>query len=164
MICPKCQHHNLDGELICANCGAPLIDLSKEQTTRTLDNADNEEGVPRWGLAKFNGALVLVVVENGREFVFDANALTEIMIGRKNPDTGEIPDVDLSAYDALERGVSRNHATILKRDGALHIVDLGSANGTYLNGQRLVAKQPRILRDGDDIRLGRLVIRANFRA
>ena len=53
-------------------------------------------------------------------------------------------------------------AFLLRRDGALHIVDNDSANGTYLNGQRLVARQPRILRDGDDIRLGHLVVRVTF--
>ena len=38
----------------------------------------------------------------------------------------------------------------------------GSANSTYLNGQRLLPSEPRILRDNDELRLGRLVIRVTF--
>ena len=41
-------------------------------------------------------------------------------------------------------------------------IKAGSHNGTYLNGQRLIAHQPRVLRDGDDIRLGFLVLRVKF--
>ena len=47
-------------------------------------------------------------------------------------------------------------------NGALAIVDNNSANGTFLNGHRLVPQQPRILRDGDDIRLGHLTMRVTF--
>ena len=61
-----------------------------------------------------------------------------------------------------DKGVSRYHAAIVRRDGALSIVDKGGANGTFLNGQRLIAHQPRILRDGDDLRLGHMVLQVRF--
>ncbi|RMG88346.1 MAG: FHA domain-containing protein, partial [Chloroflexi bacterium] len=48
------------------------------------------------------------------------------------------------------------------RDGSLHIKDLGAKNGTFLNGQKLVPEQPRVLRDGDEIRLGRLILEVHF--
>ncbi len=145
-------------------CGTPLVDMNKEQATRTLDNTDYEEGMPKWGMARFNGKmrLLLQVLETGQEFRFDADSVEEIVLGRHNPDTGEVPQVDLTAAGGIDKGVSRNHAVIIRRDAALHIVDNNSANGTYLNGQKLVAKQPRILRDGDDIRLGHLVLRVTF--
>lgn len=41
-------------------------------------------------------------------------------------------------------------------------MDLGSANATYLNGQKLVANQSRILRDGDELRLAKMIVRINF--
>lgn len=165
IICPQCRAQNRDGEIACVKCGTALIDLTKEQATRTLGDTDFEEGVPKWGSARFNGAvnLHLQVLETGDEFVFDAGTLTEIIIGRKNDETGDNPHVDLSAL-GLNKGVSRKHAVVVRRDGALHIIDYASANGTYLNGQRLVAQQPRILRDGDDIRLGHLVLRVSFKA
>jgi pSer/pThr/pTyr-binding forkhead associated (FHA) protein len=50
-----------------------------------------------------------------------------------------------------ERHVSRRHAVIHYRDGIFMISDLGSANGTYVNDQRLEAPFP--LAGGDNIRL-----------
>jgi len=49
---------------------------------------------------------------------------------------------------------SRFHAEIREVSGGLAVVDLGSTNGTFLNGERLRPNQPRPLRTGDKIRLG----------
>jgi pSer/pThr/pTyr-binding forkhead associated (FHA) protein len=73
------------------------------------------------------------------------------------------PDFDLTPFGALENGVSRMHATIERSEDTLTIMDMGSANGTHLNGQKLVPNQPRILRDGDEIRLGKLVAHIYFK-
>lgn len=159
--CPNCGHENAENEKICVRCGALLTGIKK---TVAFDDTDYEEGVPKWGSARFTGQLVLEVLNASTSFEFNADGIDEIDMGRKDPDTGDAPDVDLSEEGALEKGVSRRHAVIVRRDGALHIVDNNSANGTYLNGQKLVAHQPRILRDGDDIRLGHLTLRVTFRA
>ena len=165
IVCTNCGHENPDTEKICIKCGA-LLSGEQYQSTRSLGDTDFEEGIPKWGSARFNGTmhLVLDVLDSGETYRFDANQVTEIIIGRGSTDTGELPGVDLTSSDGINKGVSRRHATIVRRDGALHIVDNNSANGTYLNGQRLVAGQPRILRDGDDVRLGHLVVRVTFRA
>ena len=49
--------------------------------------------------------------------------------------------------------ISRKHARIFKRDEQWLIQDLGSSNGTFLNGHRL-AQEPTQLKNGDQIRLG----------
>jgi len=49
-------------------------------------------------------------------------------------------------------GVSRDHARIRRHASALLLEDLGSRNGTYVNGERVVT--PVLLRDGDRIHLG----------
>jgi pSer/pThr/pTyr-binding forkhead associated (FHA) protein len=69
---------------------------------------------------------------------------------------------DLSAYNAISSGVSRNHAVLHRINHTIAINDLGSANGTYLNGDRLVPQQVRFLRHGDEILLGKLAFRINF--
>ena len=165
IVCTNCGHENPDTEKICVKCGA-LLSSEQYQSTRSLGDTDFEEGIPKWGSARFNGTmhLVLDVLDSGETYRFDANQVTEITIGRGSTETGELPGVDLTSSDGINKGVSRRHATVVRRDGALHIVDNNSANGTYLNGQRLVAGQPRILRDGDDVRLGHLVVRVTFRA
>lgn len=149
---------------LCVYCGTPLVDLVKEVATRAFSDTDFEEGVPKWGSARFNAKmnLIISVEKQPRVMTFDAENIEELFIGRIDPDTGERPEIDLSDYGALDKGVSRRHASIIRKDGSLQIVDKDSPNGTFLNGQKLVANQPRVLRDGDDIRLGHLVIRITF--
>lgn len=165
ITCSTCGHVNAEDAKICVKCGSLLVDPKQQQSTRTLGDTDFEEGTPKWGSARFNGTmhLMLEVLDTNQRFSFDASQITEVAIGRQDPDSGEGPPVDLTESGAVDKGVSRRHATIVRREGSLHIVDNSSANGTYLNGQRLVAQQPRILRDGDDIRLGHLVMRVTFR-
>ncbi len=47
--------------------------------------------------------------------------------------------------------VSRSHATVTREDGAVYLKDIGSTNGTFVNG-RLI--ENCILQDGDEIRIG----------
>ena len=62
---------------------------------------------------------------------------------------GREPDNDLTLPD---KKASRHHA-ILQRQGVVYqITDLGSANGTYVNGQRIA--QPTLLKNGDILLIG----------
>jgi pilus assembly protein CpaF len=61
---------------------------------------------------------------------------------------GKHPDCDVVLADPK---VSRKHARIVSRDGALFVGDLGSTNGTKLNGELLSAEAP--LRSGDVIEI-----------
>jgi DNA-binding winged helix-turn-helix (wHTH) protein len=56
-------------------------------------------------------------------------------------------------------GVSRHHARIDIKHGAITLEDLGSRNGTYLRGERITGRAA--LTDGDEIRLG--PVRLTFR-
>ncbi len=55
------------------------------------------------------------------------------------------------------RYVSRRHFEIFWGEGGYRIVDLGSLNGTYLNGVRLKCMRAYPLNDGDVISIGRVV-------
>ena len=57
-------------------------------------------------------------------------------------------------------GVSRRHARIVRdADGTMRVVDLGSRNGTFLNGRKVPMA---VLRGGDEIRIGPVVLRLRF--
>ena len=56
--------------------------------------------------------------------------------------------------------VSRCHARIFVAGTTATIEDLGSKNGTYVNGERL--EQPTLLSNGDEIWIGRSVARLRF--
>jgi len=52
------------------------------------------------------------------------------------------------------QGVSRRHARVWVAAGLATLEDLGSKNGTFVNGDRLSGSAPVALRDGDEIRIG----------
>ena len=58
-------------------------------------------------------------------------------------------------------GISRQHARIIASDGQVVLEDLGSTNGTFLNGERVTAPVP--LRDGDTLKLGQTTLRVGVR-
>ena len=43
------------------------------------------------------------------------------------------------------------------------VTDLGSYNGTFINGQKLVPDQPQPLSSGDELRLAHMTIRVYFK-
>ena len=92
---------------------------------------------------------VLILQQTGQAFSLDQDLLT---IGRKSGNTIVLAD-DLK--------VSRHHTTISRHGNEYIIEDVGSANGTYVNNQRLEA--PQVLKDGDVIQLGDTVFTGGAR-
>jgi len=71
---------------------------------------------------------------------------------RFEDETVTIGREDYNAFPLKERGVSRLHAKIERTAEGYTISDMGSTNGTFVNGERI---ERRLLRDGDVIRIGR---------
>ncbi|MBN1993971.1 MAG: protein kinase [Anaerolineae bacterium] len=65
-------------------------------------------------------------------------------------------EIDLAPYGALEAGVSRRHARLLRQGEMWLIEDLGSMNGTYLNKKKLDSGVPTPLQNGDQVRCSKL--------
>jgi tetratricopeptide (TPR) repeat protein len=70
---------------------------------------------------------------------------------KANTTIGRLETCDLLLGDIK---VSRHHAEINKQSASISITDLGSANGTFYNGQRLTAHRSQNLEDGDIIKIG----------
>ncbi len=79
----------------------------------------------------------------GKVFPLEA---PEITIGRESTNTVTINDVE----------VSRKHARLELRGNSYVIQDLGSTNGTFVNGQRVV--NPQVLNPGDSVSLGEGIV------
>ncbi|NIR66291.1 MAG: FHA domain-containing protein, partial [Aliifodinibius sp.] len=67
-------------------------------------------------------------------------------------------------YDAYEAGVSRLHATIRIEKDKVILIDLGSVNGTRIEGKRLTPHLKHTLRDGDVISLGKMKLKVRIKA
>lgn len=165
-VCPFCGQKNREGMLFCEECGQSLHGdaLNTTLPTRQLHQLPNELAAKAtWGTAKFGQAsTVLIHVRDATDPIVLQPA-RRIVFGRADKSSPNQPDLDLTPYGALERGVSRIHAAIERSEDTLTLIDMGSSNGTHLNGQRLSPDQPRVLRDGDEIRFGKLVAHIYFK-
>ena len=102
----------------------------------------------------------LVHDKSGMEFALAKGP--ETMIGRRDPVTGIDPDIDLTPADT-QRSISRRHAKIYRREGKFFIAEeIGTMNGTFVNGTRLETGVPTEIKYGDDVRCG--LVNLKFRA
>jgi CRP-like cAMP-binding protein len=102
----------------------------------------------------------LVDVATGTAFFFSSG--DETTIGRADPVTGILPDVDLTPVDT-NRSVSRRHAKIIKTGNDYHILEeVGTVNGTYVNDQRIPTGVPVTLHNGDLVKIGLISMKTVF--
>ncbi|MEP6983991.1 MAG: FHA domain-containing protein [Chloroflexota bacterium] len=179
VICPSCGHRNRPGTLICDNCGTNLVggvkaavgtrDLvaateAAAATNEPLMDAAQLNALESAGGSVFSDDMVLRIEIEGGATPMLVYPKQEIILGRRDPNTGTLPDVDMTAYSGYRMGVSRTHASIHLQDKQLNLSDRGSSNGTFLNGTRLVAHRPYPVKDGDEIRLGQMVLKVYFQS
>jgi two-component system response regulator AtoC len=98
------------------------------------------------------GTAYLLVVDNDTSSIFHLPRSGAVVIGRA-------PEVELRVQHA---SVSRRHATIRVDDGVLRVADLGSHNGTRVNGEPVA--EARALASGDVVTVGDVVCVVHFSA
>ncbi|MDB5936929.1 MAG: hypothetical protein JWQ01_4273 [Massilia sp.] len=82
----------------------------------------------------------------------DAQALQEVELGAGRTTIGRHPQNDVVIG---HQAVSARHAAVTSIDGAATLEDLGSSNGTFVNGQRITRA---LLADGDKVTIGNVRI------
>ncbi len=145
VFCGFCGQKIVASDIFCAFCGSkqPLsqqgvhaeIYASAPQTAKLMILGTNELESPIFNLEK-----------------------DENFVGRRDPQSGIFPEVDLSKFDPQTK-ISRRHARIWRDGGNFMVEDLGSSNGTTVlpsvnDVVRLLPHQPHILASGDKIRIG----------
>jgi hypothetical protein len=161
IICPNCQHKEMSGAIHCSKCGAQLVNMAiathKIHTAEARQIAASDTGriVPPPS-AHLQSWISLNLIESGQ--ILPLADRTEFTLGRSAEGQPIVPDVDLSPHNAYANGVSRLHAALKLVDEKIVIVDLGSSNGTYLNGSRLSPYVETKVAHGDVIYLGKLKI------
>jgi CRP-like cAMP-binding protein len=85
----------------------------------------------------------------------------ESLIGRFDSVTGMKPEVDLTGEDQ-SRNISRRHARLVIKDKKYFVAEeIGTMNGTFLNGKKLLNGVLTPIKDGDELVLCRLAL--NFK-
>ena len=83
---------------------------------------------------------------------------SELIIGRKDAASDHFPDVDLAPYGGEEGGVSRTHAKFIIQGNQCYLEDLQAVNYTFINQQKLSPGEQRPLNNGDELRLGKVIL------
>ena len=123
-------------------------DIDVEKYVRLpLTSAEEEEDV-----AERTWRVILVGAEAKHE-PLGLEIYNDVSFGRLAPG-GTPPDLDLTEYNAGEKGVSRRHALLRPTETKLLLLDLGSTNGTFCNGTRLKVGGSVPINDNDTISLG----------
>lgn len=159
--CPSCGRKHRPGTLFCSECG---VYLPTGGPLRTEPLPEEELPVSRanpWASepVKEESKVSLIplrfkVLSTDRQIQLPSTP--EVHVGRLDAAHGIFPDLDISTDGGLEGGVSRHHCKIHQRGSTYLVEDVGSANGTFLNGQRLTPYLPHVLKDGDELQLGRV--------
>lgn len=160
--CPSCNHTELSGALFCSNCGTRLVHIEEENTTdirSALIEDFTGTAIPSFPTPVncTTSSKVAIFIPDQDE-VIHIEGDGEFTFGRSTQGQTIIPDIDLSPFQAYESGVSRLHANINIGDSLITIKDLGSANGTRLNGRPIDPHQEQGLNNGDILTFGRLKI------
>ena len=167
--CPQCKHQEFEGALFCSQCGAQIFETS--DTTATIKSSEIKKvqeissttappfPSPPPDVEESNVAIYLIDVD---ETIF-VKGDRELTIGRSTEGQMVVPDIDLSPFDAYEAGVSRLHANLAVKGTQVTAKDLGSANGTRLNGKKITAHAEHTLQHGDILTLGKMKVQILIR-
>ncbi len=134
----------------------PLEVLADRETIKTagpVSLATPSKRVAAVDPQQIGKAIKLVHEASSSEFALNTNK-TEMLIGRPDPVTGLLPEINLGPLDA-QRSLSRRHAKVINEGGILFLrEEVGTTNGTFVNGDRLATGQARPLAPGDVLRFG----------
>jgi len=171
ILCPNCHHQEFSGALFCSECGARLV-VTEAPTTHHIER--NQTGlimtqgpapvpppVPAASSETTDATVSLHLIESG--MILHLTGQNEFTMGRVAEGQPILPDVDLSPYEAYAQGVSRLHAALKLNNQRVFITDLGSSNGTRVNGQKIMPNVDYPLNHGDVIALGKFKIQVLIR-
>lgn len=99
--------------------------------------------------------LLISLTDFGKVHIYDLDK-GKLFIGWVHSINDPRPEIDLTKYKAHESGVSRQHAMITRMDNKLTLEDVGSLNGTEVDGKKLNMYERIDLRNGSQVRLGSL--------
>lgn len=165
ILCPNCHNKELPGAYFCSECGTQLMSL-EFLSTRMINKPPEGINIAETASSSIPTRKViqkqkdpnisLHLVENGK--VIHLSDKKDFTLGRAVEGQSILPDVDLSAYEAFSQGVSRMHVSLRIFNGDVYVMDLGSSNGTKINGQKIVPHVEYSISHGDLVTLGRLKV------
>jgi pSer/pThr/pTyr-binding forkhead associated (FHA) protein len=165
IVCQECSAQQLNGSLFCSECGGYLL-AGEEIQPVTVDMelvpvsdlipADTMRG-EQWASKP---VLSLLLLDTNNKI--DLTGKEVYTLGRLSDGQSILPDIDLTPFHAYEKGVSRLHAAIKTSFGEIAIIDLGSVNGTRINGVKILPTKVYPLQNQDFLDLGKMKLKILF--
>ncbi len=153
IVCSQ-GHSNPDGSAFCDECGERLGGSSAAGAVVTpTPVASSAPAAP--SAPASSGSPRLIIQDDNT--IVDLKGKSEALVGREDPVSNVYPDVDMTPHNGEEGGVSRIHAKILINGNQYMVEDQNSTNSTFVNRQKLAPKTPTPIKDGDELRFGRVV-------
>lgn len=167
LTCPRCGKECALTDTVCPMCGANFDDLLESEAddrtyviaSEVFPSSDSAHAAARIGAIPVKSVTVLLDLEDGQYVTLPQADV--VIVGRGSSSDPE-SRVDLSPYGAHEKGVSRRHIKIMRKNTLIYVADLASDNGTLLNGRRLMPNIERLLRAGDELQLGHLTFHVKY--
>lgn len=171
--CPCCQFDNEPGAIVCKECQSSLDGKAACQETLEQLRPDEaagdleQETVQAYATHSSGQSKVrdgdrprLIVIRGERPNIEYALYEGDNYIGRTDD---KAVDINLENQEPHERiWASRQHAVISFEGGMLHIEDLNSTNGTYVNRKRIEAGCKTPLKIGDIVQIGTVQMRVKL--
>jgi len=167
--CPNCKNKEYPGALFCGQCGTQITkgndatkSLMRDTGNVLFDSAviRNLKDLPSTTTVD-EATITLHILDTGQ--FLPLTGQDTFTLGRLSQGQPQGPDIDLTDYNAYMQGVSRVHASINIDKGRVYLTDLGSVNGTRVNGNRLEPHVARPLQNGDIVILGKLKLQTIIR-
>jgi pSer/pThr/pTyr-binding forkhead associated (FHA) protein len=144
-LCPACKEENPVSEVICRVCMTNLASVSPtpppsaqpaEEPPSDAHTSQNSDAT------EFSPPEVLTLARVSDAFTISVQS--GCILGRAG---------GTSEFFKESKTVSRRHARVVYKDGTWAVEDMGSTNGTYLNGRRVENDRPHALQKGDTLSL-----------
>ena len=161
--CYECGASQFEGTLFCTECGLSLLSPKYKDMTDVLPftylmhRTSPPLPVEHERVVLEEERPLTFMIPSSRQRVV-VSLHEQIQIGRADAEGDFFPELDLTDHNGGKKGVSRHHAAFEASKLGTVLIDLGSTNGTYLNSFRLTEKRPYLIKDGDEIRFGDLLI------
>ena len=167
-VCRLCGQHNEPDELFCVatDCGTSLADVSVVESDRIDRGAAEQSTVERGGIDVSGGGWQGRGSDPGALTVLDgalvqAPSCTLVFPWGRVPVAGHLGVGREAGFSPISgrldaySTVSRRHAVVAVARGQWSVRDLGSTNGTYLNGVRVAEGESRAIENGDRVGFSR---------
>ncbi len=151
--CTSCEHANTAQSNFCSHCGASLVkDHSDAAVTTTIvpvviddEGQDHLSAADEAAINELPRGSALLIAKRG-----GIAAGERYLINEDATLAGRHPDCPIFLDDIT---VSRHHAELVRNAAGLHVRDLGSLNGTYVNRELIDGMTQ--LRTGDEVQIGK---------